>query len=701
MKQKLEKWHCSGTLARNFLIGGMVLILIVSGIVTFYHQWLTANYTETLYYDKALVAADLAANLGEKYQIKKYAGGGAEDSSYAELLNKLDIICQKTDILYIYFDIPDKATNGLEHVLAASDTAIPRGHHYSKTVETDEPDVMTNYEAMLRVYEGLSTNERVYLSNDSGYVMTAFVPVYQDGAIVAVAGVDIAMDTILSSVHTNTLIIGGGIVAIFAVFILIYLIFIRRTIIRPMESLSNEMTHFISADNLSRNDEPSTIKATGEIAGMVGAFNSMKADIQHYAKNLATAAAEQERLHTELALAAEIQLSNVPGPFPPQDDVAIEAFLKPAKEVGGDFYDYFMLDDDHLVMVMADVAGKGIPAALFTMKTKTLLSDASVILWDPAAIMARANNVLCEQNDACIFVTAFLGILTLSTGHLAFTNGGHTLPVLCGRSGCRLMEIDSDFVLGAVAGADYATQSMTLEPGDRLFLYTDGVTEAFSPDDELFGEKRMVDALAASASLTAREALDNLHAAITAFAAGTEQSDDLTMMAVDYRRSAKAGGPDPGGGAAEASAPKTLTLPADIRRLEEVKAFAAASLPDGADEMAGAQIELITEEIFTNICSYAYAAEDAEAKPAVEQTVTLTCQAQGDSLTLIFEDNGQPFDPLATAGPDLDAPALDRPVGGLGIFLTRELADDIRYDRDGDQNRLTIEKKWEHSNPLS
>jgi sigma-B regulation protein RsbU (phosphoserine phosphatase) len=669
MEQKKTAGRRWGALEKRFFFGGMALIIIVSAVVAFYHQYLTTAYTETLYYGQAVALADIAADLGQLIRIGDYAGDAPEDAKYADVLEKLNVICQKTDVLYIYFDIPNKSTHALEHVMAASDIAIPQGHHYILNVNPDDTAVMSNFDAMVRVYEGSSTREQAFLSNESGNVMTAYVPVYQDGAIIAVAGVDIAMDTILSSVHNNTLIIGGGIIAVFTLFVFIYLHYVRRVIIKPVEVLSDEMTHFISEDNLTRNDAPSTIAAGGEIGQMVAAFNSMKSDIRTYSDNLAKAAAESERIRTELALAAKIQLSNLPAPFPQREDLSLDAVMKPAKEVGGDFYDYFMLDDTHLAVVMADVAGKGVPAALFAMRSKALLSDSAAGLGDPAAIMARANRLLCQQNEACIFVTAFLGILDTESGRMIYTNAAHTLPAICGPGGCRFLDMNNDFVLGGMEETEYHTHTCTLKPGDRFFLYTDGITEAFGPGDVLFGSDRLLEALAANDGHTGKALLKAMAERVANFAQGVEQSDDMTMLVLDYRRS---------------EPEKRLELTSDIAGLEEVRAFILGALPAGVADGIQSQLELIVEEVFVNICNYAY----ADSGP-----VTISCGLEPDVLTLTFEDAGKPFDPLAKEDPDLTIPADQRDAGGLGIYLTRQLADAMDYARVGDMNRLTIRKK--------
>lgn len=664
-----KKW---GALERYFLLGGMALIIIASATVAFYYYYATVHYSEDMYYEKAKASATFAASLAESVHLSQYLDGGEEDKEYTELLKKLKEICRKTDLKYVYYSVPNKEDNTLEQIMVASDGAIPKGHHYTAQIDRNDAAFAKNYDATVRVYEGKSLEERFFLSNEAGNVMTVCVPVYQDGRIAAVAGVDITMDTILASVRDNTFRIAGGIIAAFAVFVIIYLYFIRRAFIKPVHQLSVEMAHFILHEEGSTLPDyaPSRIQGVGEIDNMVGAFNTMKADIHEYTLDLSAITAERERIRTELELAAKIQLSNLPAPFPATSQIELYTLMKPAREVGGDFYDYFMIDERYMALVMADVAGKGIPAALFMMKTKTLIGNSSTGQSDPSVILTHANNALSKKNDESIFVTVFLGILDIETGHLVYTNAGHTPPFICGRQGCRIVDQGHDFVLGGMEGMSYHNCSLDLKPGERLFLYTDGVTEAFSRSEALFGEERLSKALEETINLKGEDMLANLYNKICDFSEGVEQSDDITMFVLDYK-----GGHET----------VQLELPAEISRLNEARSFAEKQLSKtGADEKTKSECELIVEEIFTNICSYAY---EEEGK------VRIVCETSAGLFSLTFIDSGKSFNPLEQSVPDLNAPAEEREIGGLGIYLTQELSDEISYSYENGLNQLRIVKR--------
>ena len=248
---------------------------------------------------------------------------------------------------------------------------------------------------------------------------------------------------------------------------------------------------------------------------------------------------ESSRIETELTMAASIQAEILPNTypaFPDRPEIDVYATMDPAKEVGGDFYDFFLIDDDHLCLVMADVSGKGIPAALFMMASRIILANNAMLGKSPAQILTDANAAIFANNRERMFVTVWLGILELSTGKLTAANAGHEYPVL--RQGNGRFELIKDkhgFVLGGMEGTRYKQYEWQLTPGSRLFVYTDGVPEAADADKRLFGKDRMLDALNADPDATPEQLLKNVRAAVDGFVKDAEQFDDLTMLCVEYR----------------------------------------------------------------------------------------------------------------------------------------------------------------------
>ncbi|MBR7038073.1 MAG: serine/threonine-protein phosphatase, partial [Oscillospiraceae bacterium] len=227
-------------------------------------------------------------------------------------------------------------------------------------------------------------------------------------------------------------------------------------------------------------------------------------------------------------------------PYPDRNEFDIYAAMEPAREVGGDFYDFFLIDDDHMCLVMADVSGKGIPAALFMMISKTILQSCAKMGISAAEILTKTNDALCSNNQAEMFVTTWVGILEISTGKLTCANAGHEYPAIK-RAGGRfeLFKDKHDIVIGWMEGLQYEEYSLQLHAGDRLFLYTDGVPEATNAEKEMFGIERMIDALNCTPDAAPRQILSDVREAVRGFVKDAEQFDDLTMLCIEYQGKAK------------------------------------------------------------------------------------------------------------------------------------------------------------------
>ena len=264
----------------------------------------------------------------------------------------------------------------------------------------------------------------------------------------------------------------------------------------------------------------------------------METDMVNYMNNLADVTAERQRISTELNLAKTIQASAIPSvfpAFPDRTDFDIYGSMDPAKEVGGDFYNFRLIDDDHLMMVIGDVSGKGIPAALFMMVTNILISDRTTMGYTPGEIMTIVNSNLCEHNKAEMFVTIWLGILDLSTGKLISTNAGHEDVAICRKDGkFELMKTKHGLVSGVMEGVKYKDIEDVLRPGDKLFVYTDGVPEATNANEELFGLERMTEALNEVKDRNPQGILEGVHRRINTFVGDAPQFDDLTMLCIEF-----------------------------------------------------------------------------------------------------------------------------------------------------------------------
>lgn len=285
-------------------------------------------------------------------------------------------------------------------------------------------------------------------------------------------------------------------------------------------------------------DKKLEIKTGDEIEELANSFNAMTDDLKTYMANLEKVTAEEERIATELKVATNIQLSALPHDFPSHEAFEIYATMHAAKEVGGDFYDFYMLDENHLMMTIADVSGKGVPAALFMMQGKTILKNLAMTMQSPddlAAVMALANQQLCQGNDEMMFITVFVAMLDLKTGKLIYVNGGHNPPMLYRDAEKKFnwLDMEQNCVLGLMDEMDFEQQETQMNHGDIIYLYTDGVTEAMNKNREQYGEDRLENCLNETDHKCRLQALlDSVKESLAEHVQDAEQSDDITMLAV-------------------------------------------------------------------------------------------------------------------------------------------------------------------------
>ena len=317
--------------------------------------------------------------------------------------------------------------------------------------------------------------------------------------------------------------------------LLVIALLIARTITRPIDALAG------ATQTLAQGDLDAPLpKARGrdEVARLTNAFGHMRDDLKERIEELRVTTAERERMESELRIAANIQMSLVPRTFPPypqRRDLELFALLEPAREVGGDFYDFFLLDEDHLALAIADVSGKGMPAALMMAVGRSFLRSYSRLGGGPSQILASLNDELSTDNDTSMFVTMFLAVADLRNGHVRYASAGHNRPfVVRGDGSVEQLPRTKGIALGARVGMAFVEAELTLAHGDALFLYTDGVSEAMNAADEVFTEERIATELARVAGDSCSSLLDELNGALRAHAAGVEQSDDITMVAFRY-----------------------------------------------------------------------------------------------------------------------------------------------------------------------
>ena len=317
---------------------------------------------------------------------------------------------------------------------------------------------------------------------------------------------------------------------------------INTMIVDPINRLSDAALDYIDDANDTSRDEKHfdklNIQTGDEIENLSLSMKRMEEDLGHYIENLTQVTADRERIRTELTLANKIQAAMMPRifpPFPDRKEIELYGIMDPAKEVGGDFYDFFLIDDDHLGLVIADVSGKGVPGALFMMISKIIIQSCAMLDKSPAEILTKTNEAICSNNQEEMFVTAWVGILELSTGKLMAANGGHEYPVIKRPNGeFEMLKDRHGLVLGAMNDMKYHEYEIDMEPGSCLFVYTDGVPEATDANEELFGYKRMLAALNSDPDTEPESVLKRVRKGVDDFVLDAEQFDDLTMLCVKY-----------------------------------------------------------------------------------------------------------------------------------------------------------------------
>ncbi len=427
-----------------------------------------------------------------------------------------------------------------------------------------------------------------------------------------------------------------------------------------------------------------------ELSSLATAFNRMTFDLREHIKNLSRVTAERERIGTELEIARGIQESMLPTSlpqFPHIGDIQIYAAMTPAMEIGGDFYDFFTVGDDKLAIVIADVSGKGISAALFMVIAKTLIKTRTKLGHRAGDVLAMVNSDLCENNPLGMFVTAFLAILNIRTGELTYANAGHNPPLLKHNGEAfAYMDMKPGLVLGAMDGVKYTEGHIRLCNGDILFAYTDGVTEAENSYNSLFGATRLLDSVNRFINFGLSGLLSCVKGDVDMFAGGAPQSDDITMLAISYNVLLNPVMKD------DSKAWREITLPASRDSLTEAISFLESELSRaGCPDDKALQTVTAAEEIFVNIANYSYIETVKDDKtPSV--TVLITEAEDKTGIKLRFIDRGTQFNPTEAAEPDITLPAEEREIGGLGILMARKLTDKMEYEyRDG-MNILTLTK---------
>ena len=450
-----------------------------------------------------------------------------------------------------------------------------------------------------------------------------------------------------------------------------------KRITRPLARFAD------SADEVAKGNLDATlpdIKTKDEMARLSQSFSLMQTSLKQQMEELRQSTASKAAIESELKVASDIQMSMLPKIFPAypdRDDIDIFGQLTPAKAVGGDLFDFF-IRDEKLFFCIGDVSGKGVPAALVMAVTRAQFRTVSAHESMPERIITRLNDTMSEGNDSNMFVTLFVGVLDLPTGRLRYSNAGHDSPLLIG-SNIGMLPCDSNLPVGVMGDWKFTMQDTQIDPGTTIFLYTDGLTEAENIDHDQFTEERILNV--ANESLSTNDhnphrLVENMTNAVRDFVNGAEQSDDLTMLAIQYTKQQL-----------DVRYQRSITLTNDIQQVPQLAEFIDDVCEAmGFDELTTMQMNLAIEEAVGNVMNYAY-------PEGTTGNVNVEVQANDARLKFVISDSGKHFDPTSVAEADTTLSAEDRSIGGLGIYLVRQLMDSVNYERIGGFNVLTLRKK--------
>lgn len=595
--------------------------------------------------------------------LRKYAGVALDDGWYLQVGYSSEQFHETLDDFVV--DVTKNRHIGVNGFVAVCDEELNmvthsyrNGDHIS-TIGIEPNKEMLTGKSASKLYDTTIVNKMTDYSEDYIYAFT-FVEGY---CIIAAMPEDEAMFMRDASLYTSVFM---QVLIFAALFVFIYVL-IKRVIINNMKKINGTLAE-ITNGNLNVMVD---VRSNAEFSSLSDDINSTVSTLKRY---IAEAASQFDR---ELEYAKQIQLSALPTNFHNAKDYGIYAQMIAAKEVGGDFYDFYKINDKTVAFLVADVSGKGIPAAMFMMTAKTIIKDLAEGGIEVNDIFTRANEKLCENNESDMFVTAWMGVVDLETGVLKYANAGHNPPVIMHDNGqVEYLRSRPGLVLAGMDGIHYRMNEKQLSPGDRIFLYTDGVTEATNVDETLYGEDRLLEFMKKNHREDAMNLLPLLKSNIDEFVGEAPQFDDITMLVFDYKKS---------GG--DVSMTEKI-FPAKTDELDNVLKFTEDTLKsfECIPKQAMA-ICVAIEEVFVNVAHYAYGDENGDVK------YSIGFDSSNRIVTFEMSDKGVPFDPLKRPDPDITLSAEDRKIGGLGIFITKKTMDSVTYRYENEENILTMIKK--------
>ncbi|MCR4762327.1 MAG: SpoIIE family protein phosphatase [Lachnospiraceae bacterium] len=638
-----------------------IAALILSSLLIFFVSY---NYMMNCAAREAKSVAELAASMALREIGERNAVTAMQDDEELrrEMHDSFQDICRRAGLKYLYLYRLNEEKNKQYFVVAAKDDeddARANENYGYGSIEVQPP-----YDAEIRILDGASDGQFEFIKNEYGWVCMYVLPVYSDtGDLIALIGADYSIERIRGIAFDNLkmmLIIGSLVIACTY---FIALLLIRQLIIIPVHLLSGRMKSFVEDRKNKIQAQPRKSLLDDEITDIEDSFDEMADDISRYVEDIEALISEKTLNQTQLAVARNIQLGIIPQEQGVSgDNYETYGCMYPAREVGGDFYDIFTRNEREVCIVIADISGKGVSAALFMTMVRTIIRENLMAGIGVADTLNRANNELCASNPENMFATTFAAILDLQTGVLRYANGGHNAPLfLSGK--VSWLKMHRGVALGMFPDVGIVEEELKLGDGEGLLMYTDGVTEAINPEMEQFGEERLKDTVSqkyreGGKNGSPRTIVQTVIDAVGQFAGSAEQFDDITCTAFLFHDHTDG----------------TRTLTPEMASFRSVKDMIRSSL--GADEHTN-QIILACEEMFVNIVNYSGADQ-----------VSFSCDRTAEICTVVFVDNGIPFDPVTAQVREKEFEELDQ--GGMGIKLARMYSKEMLYSRRNERNVLTM-----------
>ena len=525
-----------------YLTLGIISLLVVFSVIVAiigsqcFIRAFKNEYSTVTHHMADSAAAFINGDNIEQYLLDK------EQQEYFDTKKKLDSLCKNMHVSLIYvIAVNQDDYNSFISVFNSVNNTVDNSNYVEWTRGIERNTTNKEYiEKYRNIYEQKSESETVFRfnTNDGSHPhITTIVPIKDSNLdVVALLCVQRPIREFTEATRPFILLIIAGALALVIPSSILARRLLKKYVIAPINKVSEEASRFAKEHTIKT--PLGKIGRFRTIRNLSRSIDSMESDMVSYVDNITAVTAEKEKIHASLDIAATIQQDALPKvfpAFPERKEFDIHASMDPAKQIGGDFYNYMLVDDDHLALVIADVSDKGIPAALFMETANTLICDNVMMGGSPAQILTRVNKRICERNSADMFVTVWLGILQISTGRIVCVNAGHEDPVICRKD--KEFEIVKEkhgpFV-GGFEGTKYKDHEIRLSEGDVLFLYTDGLPEASDSNNKMFGFDRMTESLDKYRSETAQGIVDGIRSSVSDFVGDAPQFDDLTILCIRY-----------------------------------------------------------------------------------------------------------------------------------------------------------------------